>query len=40
MKCPNCPFENPDNADFCIEYSAPMEFHCPKCGVLTIEEEV
>jgi DNA-directed RNA polymerase subunit RPC12/RpoP len=40
MKCLNCQTENPETAKFCIEYSATMEFHCPKCGVLTIKEEV
>jgi class 3 adenylate cyclase/tetratricopeptide (TPR) repeat protein len=35
MKCTQCQFENPDNAKFCIECGAPMEFHCPQCGAIT-----
>ena len=35
MKCTSCQFENPDEADFCIECGKPIEFHCPKCGVKT-----
>jgi class 3 adenylate cyclase len=35
MKCPKCQFENPDDAQFCIECGNPMEFHCPKCGAIT-----
>src|SRR5210317_1996183 len=35
MKCTKCQFENPDNAKFCIECGAPIEFHCPQCGAMT-----
>ena len=35
MKCPKCQFENPDDAQFCIECGNPMEFHCPECGAIT-----
>ena len=35
MKCPKCQFENPDDAQFCIECGNPMEFQCPKCGAIT-----
>ena len=35
MKCTKCKFENPDNAKFCIECGAPIEFHCPQCGAMT-----
>jgi len=35
MKCSKCQFENPDDAQFCIECGNPMEFHCPKCGAIT-----
>ena len=31
MKCLKCQYENPDNAKFCIECGAPMEYHCPQC---------
>jgi predicted RNA-binding Zn-ribbon protein involved in translation (DUF1610 family) len=36
MKCSNCLFENPDDADFCVEYDASIEFDCPICGAITI----
>ena len=36
MKCTKCQFENPENAKFCIECGAPMEFHCPQCGAITL----
>jgi len=35
MKCPKCQFENPDDAQFCIECGNSIEYHCPKCGVVT-----
>ena len=35
MKCPKCQFENPKEAEFCIECGKSMEFHCPKCGTIT-----
>jgi len=35
MKCPKCRFENPDDAQFCIECGNPIEFHCPQCGAIT-----
>ena len=35
MQCPKCQFENPDDAQFCIECGNPIEFHCPQCGVIT-----
>ena len=35
MRCPKCLFENPEEAKFCIECAAPMEFHCPNCGAIT-----
>ncbi len=35
MKCPKCQFENPKEAEFCIECGNPMKFHCPKCGTTT-----
>ncbi len=35
MNCPKCQFENPEEADFCIECGNPIEFHCPKCGAKT-----
>ena len=35
MKCPDCQFENPDDAKFCIECASQMEFHCPNCGIIT-----
>jgi len=36
MKCPKCQYENPEDAKFCIECAIPMEFHYPKCGVITL----
>jgi class 3 adenylate cyclase/tetratricopeptide (TPR) repeat protein len=35
MKCSKCDFDNPKEAEFCIECGSPMEFHCPKCGAIT-----
>lgn len=35
MFCPNCQFENPDDAKFCIECGSQLEFHCPNCGIIT-----
>jgi len=35
MKCPKCQFENPDDAQFCIECGNSIEFHCPKCEAIT-----
>jgi class 3 adenylate cyclase/tetratricopeptide (TPR) repeat protein len=35
MKCSKCQFENPKDAEFCIECGGPMEFHCPKCEEIT-----
>ncbi len=35
MQCPKCQFENPDDAQFCIECGNPIEFHCPQCGAIT-----
>lgn len=35
MKCPECQFENPEDAQFCIECGNPIEFPCPKCGAIT-----
>ena len=35
MRCPKCQFENPDDAQFCIECGNPIEFHCPQCGAIT-----
>ncbi|MFH1242125.1 MAG: adenylate/guanylate cyclase domain-containing protein [Pseudomonadota bacterium] len=35
MKCPECQFENPVDAQFCIECGKPIEFHCPTCGAVT-----
>jgi len=32
MKCPNCQFENRDNARFCKECGASLEFACSGCG--------
>ncbi|MFC1895274.1 zinc ribbon domain-containing protein [Thermodesulfobacteriota bacterium] len=36
MKCTNCEFENPERAKFCAECGNLMEFHCPKCGAITL----
>jgi class 3 adenylate cyclase len=35
MNCPECQFNNPEAAKFCIECGCPIEFHCPQCGVST-----
>jgi class 3 adenylate cyclase/tetratricopeptide (TPR) repeat protein len=35
MKCTKCQFENPEEAKFCIECGAPMDWRCPKCGAQT-----
>ena len=35
MLCPKCQFENPYDAQFCIECGNPIEFHCPQCGAIT-----
>ena len=35
MQCPKCQFENPDDAQFCIECGKPIEFHCPQCRAIT-----
>jgi class 3 adenylate cyclase/tetratricopeptide (TPR) repeat protein len=35
MQCPKCQFENPHDAQFCIECGNPIEFHCPQCGAIT-----
>ncbi|MGD9043354.1 MAG: adenylate/guanylate cyclase domain-containing protein [Desulfobacterales bacterium] len=35
MQCPKCQFENPDDAQFCIECGKPIEFHCPQCEAIT-----
>jgi class 3 adenylate cyclase/tetratricopeptide (TPR) repeat protein len=35
MQCPKCQFENPDDAQFCIECGNPIEFHCPQCEAIT-----
>jgi class 3 adenylate cyclase/tetratricopeptide (TPR) repeat protein len=35
MRCPKCQFENPDDAQFCIECGNPIEFHCPQCLAIT-----
>jgi class 3 adenylate cyclase/ribosomal protein L40E len=35
MKCQECQFENPADAEFCIECGGPIEFHCSKCGNVT-----
>jgi class 3 adenylate cyclase/tetratricopeptide (TPR) repeat protein len=35
MQCPKCQFENPNDAQFCIECGNPIEFHCPQCDAIT-----
>ena len=35
MQCQNCRFENPVDANFCIECASQLEFHCPNCGIIT-----
>jgi class 3 adenylate cyclase/tetratricopeptide (TPR) repeat protein len=35
MKCSGCETENPEQAKFCIECGAKLEFHCPSCGAVT-----
>ena len=32
MKCPNCQFENPEDAIFCNGCGKKLELECPKCG--------
>ncbi|MGD0662146.1 MAG: adenylate/guanylate cyclase domain-containing protein [Syntrophorhabdales bacterium] len=32
MKCPQCHFENPSDATFCVECGAKLETVCPACG--------
>lgn len=32
MVCPNCSFENPDEARFCENCGQPLESACPNCG--------
>ena len=40
MKCPKCQSENREQADFYIECSAPIEFHCLIGGALIKDEEM
>ena len=35
MRCTKCDFENPDDAQFCIECGHPLEFRCPQCNAVT-----
>jgi class 3 adenylate cyclase/tetratricopeptide (TPR) repeat protein len=35
MLCPKCQFENPDDAQFCIECGNSIEFNCPQCRAIT-----
>jgi class 3 adenylate cyclase/tetratricopeptide (TPR) repeat protein len=35
MICPKCQFENPNDAQYCIECGKSIEFHCPHCEVVT-----
>jgi len=35
MKCPACQFENPGDAQFCIQCGHSIEFRCPGCGAIT-----
>ena len=32
MKCPECQFENPKTAKFCVECGSKLEILCPDCG--------
>ena len=32
MQCPECQYENPSGAKFCIECASPIERRCPACG--------
>lgn len=32
MECPNCQFENREEANFCKECGAKLELACPSCG--------
>ena len=32
MKCPECQFENPEEAIFCNDCGNKLEFACPECG--------
>jgi len=34
MKCPKCQFENPKNAEFCVECGNRLDVLCPNCGSL------
>lgn len=35
MKCPQCQFDNPISAKFCIECGKPMDVRCPYCEATT-----
>ena len=35
MKCSICQTENPEQAKFCIECGAKLEYYCPNCGAVT-----
>jgi len=35
MKCSGCQTENPEQAKFCIECGAKLEFHCSNCRAVT-----
>ena len=32
MKCPQCQFENREDAKFCLECGMKLEIDCPQCG--------
>ena len=32
MKCPNCQFQNPESAKFCVECGNKLDVSCPACG--------
>ncbi|MGD9181626.1 MAG: zinc ribbon domain-containing protein, partial [Desulfobacterales bacterium] len=34
MKCPNCQFENREEAKFCNECGFKFELTCPECGAI------
>jgi len=38
MKCPKCQFENREEARFCKECGAKLEFACPKCKAIVTPE--